>query len=235
MGQKVNPLSFRVGYSVKWKSCWMADEDFGNRLYEDYEIRKYLSNTCGAGIAEITIERSSGSERGDNELVTIRISTCFSGIMIGKNGEKIKTLTNTLRKRFKHNFQIDVVDVKRRDIVAKLVAEWIASQIENRFSYRSAAKKAMVNVMKNNVNGVKIQISGRLGGVEIARSEQFRMGRVSAHTMRSDLDFYCGKAKTVYGVIGVKVWIYRKDILHRLPTLSGTTSLLADGKQEKRR
>ncbi len=209
MGQKVNPHGLRVGVIKDWDSRWYADKkDFARFLVEDKKIRDYVkAETERAGVSRIEIERL-----GD-EHTTITITTGKPGIIIGRGGAEIENLKKKLTKKFGRTFYINVKEVRNVDIEAQLVAESIAKQLEERVSFRRAMKQAINRAMKNGAKGVKTMVSGRLGGAEIARFEQYREGSIPLHTLHADIDYGFAEAKTSYGQLGVKVWIYKGEVL----------------------
>lgn len=207
MGQKVHPIGIRLGYSKDWLSTWYADSsEYGDRLYEDYTIREFLNEKLkAASVSKIKIRRAA-----DNVHVTL--CTARPGIIIGKKGEGIETLKKKLSKMISNdNVRIDVEEVRKPEIDAPLVADNIARQLEKRVMFRRAMKRAVQNALKAGAEGVKINVSGRLGGAEIARAEWYREGRVPLHTLKANIDYATAEALTTYGIIGVKVWIYKGD------------------------
>ena len=211
MGQKVNPISFRLIRNRRWKAMWFAnDQQFGDMLLEDILIRKYLAKkSSGQGTSGYTIKRMS-------EKVEITIHTSRPGLVIGKKGAEIDVLKAELKKLTGKEVWIEVEEIKRPDLDAKLVAEGIAKQLERRIAFRRAMKKGIQSCLDAGAAGVKVRISGRLGGAEIARSEWYKEGRIPLHTLRADIDFALATAQTPYGVIGVKVWVNRgEDIVAR--------------------
>jgi small subunit ribosomal protein S3 len=207
MGQKVNPIGIRLGYSKKSNSFWYPDGDtFANTLKNDLEIREFILNTLpkSSSISKIFIERISQN-------VKISINTAKPGIVIGKKGEDIEKLRTKLSSLYNISVTINVEEIKKPDLDAYLVAESISSQLKRRVMFRRAMKRAVVNAMRQGAKGVKVAISGRLGGADIARREWYREGRVPLHTFKADIDYGFSEAKTTYGVIGVKVWIYKGD------------------------
>ena len=209
MGQKVNPHGLRVGVIKDWDSRWYADKkNFARYLVEDKKIRDFVfSETSRAGVSRIEIERE-----GDDKTV-VTITTGKPGIIIGRQGAEIEKLKKKLSKRFQSEFYINVKEVRNVDVEAQLVAEGIARQLEARTSFRRAMKQAIGRAMKNGAKGIKTMVSGRLGGAEIARSEQYHEGTIPLHTLRADIDFGFAEAHTAYGLIGVKVWIYKGEVL----------------------
>lgn len=209
MGQKVNPHGLRVGVIKDWDSRWYADKkDFARYLVEDKKIRDFVKNeTERAGVSRIEIERL-----GDDN-TTITITTGKPGIIIGRGGSEIENLKKKLTKTFGRTFYINVKEVRNVDVEAQLVAESIAKQLEERVSFRRAMKQAINRAMKNGAKGIKTMVSGRLGGAEIARFEQYREGSIPLHTLHADIDYGFAEAKTSYGQLGVKVWIYKGEVL----------------------
>ncbi len=207
MGQKVNPHGLRVGVIKDWDSKWYAEGDFADYLVEDYEIRTYLKkNLYAAGISKIEIERSAGKVRAT-------VFTSKPGIIIGKKGEDIDKTKAVLQRKTGKNIDIDIKQIKRPDMDAQLVAENIAQQLENRVSFRRAMKSAMQRTIKNGAKGIKASVSGRLGGADIARREFYSEGTIPLQTLRADIDYGFAEADTTYGKVGVKVWIYKGEIL----------------------
>ena len=209
MGQKVNPHGLRVGVIKDWDSRWYADKkNFARYLVEDKKIRDFVfSETSRAGVSRIEIERE-----GDDKTV-VTITTGKPGIIIGRQGAEIEKLKKKLSKRFQSEFYINVKEVRNVDVEAQLVAEGIARQLEARASYRRALKQAIGRAMKNGAKGIKTMVSGRLGGAEIARSEQYHEGTIPLHTLRADIDYGFAEAHTAYGLIGVKGWSYKGEVL----------------------
>ena len=209
MGQKVNPIGYRLGVNKDWDSRWYANKkDFGTTLNKDLKIREYLKkNLKDAAVASIVIERKKNR-------VDVTINTAKPGVIIGRGGEDIDKLRKALAREVHEDVYVSIVDVsKQADLNAQLVADNIAMQIENRAPFRSAQKRAIRNTMKAGAKGIKTLVSGRLGGVEMARSEGYTEGTVPLHTIRADIDFAQSEADTTYGKIGVKVWIYKGEIL----------------------
>lgn len=208
MGQKVNPHGLRVGVIKDWDSRWFAkDHLFGDILVEDYNLRKFLKKTLySAGVPRIEIER-------DASRVKIFIHCAKPGMVIGKGGTEIDKLRQKCEAMLKKPVSINIVEIKTPDINAQLVAENIASQLEKRISFRRAMKQAIGRAMKLNAKGIKVCVSGRLGGAEIARTEHYHEGTIPLQTLRADIDYGFSEAKTTYGRIGVKVWVYRGEVL----------------------
>ena len=228
MGQKVNPHGLRVGVIKNWDSRWYAsDEKFGDTLVSDYKVRKYLKNKLYlAGVPKIEIERDS---RGH---VRVFIHCAKPGIIIGRNGSEIDKLRAELEAMLGTSVSVNVIEVKNIDTDAQLVAENIAGQLERRISFRRAMKQSIGRTMRLGVKGIKIMVSGRLGGAEIARSEQYHEGTIPLQTLRADIDYGFAEANTTYGKIGVKVWIYKGEVLSQ--TLR-TTPRTLDTKNYKER
>ena len=208
MGQKVSPVGLRIGINKGWESNWYAEgKDFAKNLNSDYQIRKFLEKKLkDAAVASILIERTA-------DKTEVIINTAKPGVVIGHGGDEIEKLRKELSKKVKEDIHISIKEIKNPNMVAALVAENIAHQIENRVSFRVAQKKAIRNVMKSGAKGVKTLVSGRLNGVEIARSEGYTEGTIPLHTLRADVDYSHKEADTTYGKIGVKVWIYKGEIL----------------------
>ncbi|MBL7811531.1 MAG: 30S ribosomal protein S3 [Bacteroidetes bacterium] len=206
MGQKVNPIALRLGIIRGWDSNWYGGKDYGDKLIEDDKIRKYMKvRIPKGGIAKVVIERTL-------KRITITVHTSRPGIVIGKGGQEVDTIREEIRKITGKDVQINIHEIKRPELDARLVAENIAQQIENRFSYKRALKMAIQSTMKMGADGIKIRVSGRLNGNEIARSEQYKDGRTPLHTLRSNIDYANVEAQTVYGKIGIKVWLCRGEI-----------------------
>ncbi len=208
MGQKVSPHGLRVGIIKDWSSTWYASkQDYSKNLVEDNKIRVYLKKTLKtAGISEIKIERKGNDVR-------VSLNTAKPGMIIGKGGAAIEELKKKLDKLTGKNVSVNIVEVKNLDMDATLVAENIAAQLEKRISFRKAMKQAMSRTMRAGAKGIKTQVSGRLGGAEIARSEHYSEGTIPLQTLRADIDYGFAEANTTYGIIGVKVWIYKGEVL----------------------
>lgn len=205
MGQKVNPVGLRLGILRTWESRWFAGKDYASQLLKDIEIRRYIQkNYTAAGIARVVVERPA-------KKASIEIYAARPGVLIGKGGADLEKLKKSVSKIAGMDVAINIVNVRKPELDAYLVAEGIAFQIEKRVSYRRAMKRAMQSAMKLGAQGIRCNVSGRLGGAEIARTEWYREGRVPLHTLRSDVDFSLGTAKTTYGTCGIKVWIYKGD------------------------
>ncbi len=206
MGQKANPISNRLGIIRGWESNWYGGKEFAEKLIGDENIRTYLrARISKGGIAQIVIERTLNR-------ITITIHTSRPGIIIGKGGGEVDRIKEELKKITDKEVQINIVEIKRPELDAAIVADSIARQIEARINYRRAIKMAIASTMRQGAEGIKIRIGGRVGGAEIARSEESKQGRVPLHTFRADIDYALGEAQTVYGKIGIKVWICRGEI-----------------------
>ena len=207
MGQKVNPHGIRVGVIKDWSSTWYADSDFADNLVEDYNIRKYLKKKLfQAGVSDITIERKSNK-------VKVKVYTAKPGVVIGKGGADVEVTKKELQRMTGKDVTVDVEEIKKPDKDAQLVAENIAAQLENRVSFRRAMKSCMGRTMKSGALGIKASVSGRLGGADMARSETYSDGTIPLQTLRADIDYGFAEADTTYGKLGVKVWIYKGEVL----------------------
>ncbi len=207
MGQKVNPIGFRIGINKSWQSRWFASKDYSKLLKEDITIRSIIEEQLGnAGISKIEIERTE-------EEVKVDVNTSKPGIVIGRRGATINDIRDLIEKKTGSIIQLNIIEIKRPELIAKLVAEGIASQLKGRVSFRKAMKKAVSLCMKSGAKGIRVQCSGRLGGAEMARTEWYREGRVPLHTLRANIDYGFEEANTTFGKIGVKVWIYLGDII----------------------
>ena len=210
MGQKVNPISNRLGIIRGWDSNWFGGKDFGDNLVEDQKIRTYLRKRLEkAQVSRIVIERTL-------KLVTITICTARPGIVIGKGGQDVDKLKEELKNLFKKDIQINIFEVKRPELDATIVVQNIARQVEGKVAYRRAIKMAIANTMRAGAEGIKVQITGRLNGAEIARKEMFKEGRTPLHTFRADIDYCQTEALTKVGLLGIKVWICRGEIYHKV-------------------
>jgi len=206
MGQKTNPIGNRLGYIKGWESNWYGGNDYKDKLVEDDKIRKYLfARLPKANMSKIVIERTL-------KLVTVTIHTARPGVIIGKGGAEVDKLKEELKKLTKKEVQINIYEIKRPELDAKLVADSIARQIEARISFRRAAKMAVASSMRMGAEGIKVQIAGRLNGAEMARTEMYKDGRIPLHTFRADIDYALSEAHTTYGRIGVKVWVMRGEV-----------------------
>ena len=206
MGQKTNPIGNRLGLIRGWESNWYGGDNFGEKLSEDAKIRKYLSiRLSKASVSRIAIERTL-------KLVTVTIHTARPGIIIGKGGQEVETLKNEINKITDKDVQVNIFEVKRPELEATLVADSISRQVEGRISYKRAIKMAIASTMRMGAEGIKVQVSGRLNGAEMARSEMYKDGRTPLHTFRADIDYALSEALTQYGLIGIKVWICRGEV-----------------------
>ena len=206
MGQKVNPIANRLGIVRGWDSNWFGGKSFGDNLVEDQKIRKYLNERLAkASVSRIVIERTL-------KRVTITICTARPGIVIGKGGQDVENLKEELKKLYKKDIQINIHEIKKPDLDANLVANSIARQVEGKIAYRRAIKMAIQNTMRAGAEGIKVLISGRLNGAEIARAEMFKEGRTPLHTFRADIDYCQAEALTKVGLLGIKVWICRGEV-----------------------
>jgi small subunit ribosomal protein S3 len=211
MGQKVNPVGLRLGINRTWDSRWYAGEDYGDLLHEDLKIRTFLHDRLAqAGVSRIVIERPAKRAR-------ITIHTARPGVVIGKKGADIEKLRVELQKMTGNDVHLNILEIRKPEIDAKLVAENVAQQLERRVSFRRAMKRAVQSALRLGAQGIRINCGGRLGGAEIARTEWYREGRVPLHTLRADIDFGYGVARTAYGVIGIKVWIFKGEIMEHDP------------------
>ena len=221
MGQKINPIGFRVGINRTWDSRWYARKDFGTLLHEDIRLRKYLMKRLSqAGVAKVVIERAAKKAR-------ITIHTARPGVVIGKKGADIEKLRSDVAKMTTSEVSLNIVEIRKPEIDAKLVADGIAQQLERRVAFRRAMKRAVQSAMRLGAQGIRINCSGRLGGAEIARMEWYREGRVPLHTLRADVDYGVGTAMTTYGTCGVKVWVFKGEILAHDPMASERKAELA--------
>jgi small subunit ribosomal protein S3 len=206
MGQKVNPISNRLGIIKGWDSNWYGGNDFSEKLVEDYKIREYLNaRLAKASVSKIIIERTL-------KLITITVNTARPGIIIGKAGKEVDTLKEELRKITSKEVQINIFEIKRPEMDAVIVAANVARQLEGKIAYRRAIKMAIASTIRMGAEGIKIQISGRLNGAEMARSETYKEGRIPLHTLRADIDYALGEAHTKVGTTGIKVWICKGEI-----------------------
>ena len=230
MGQKTNPVGNRLGIIRGWESNWYGGRDFGNMIAEDDKIRNYIfTRLAKASVSRVIIERTL-------KLVTITITTARPGIIIGKAGQEVDKLKEELKKLSGKDIQLNIVEIKRPELEAQLVASSIARQIENRISYRRAIKMSIAATMRMNAEGIKVQLSGRLNGAEMARSESYKEGRIPLSTFRADIDYALVEAHTTYGRIGVKVWIMKGEVYGKreLSPLVGL-SLVSKKKNNKQR
>ena len=231
MGQKVNPIGFRLGVVKGWDSNWYGGKDYSEKLVEDVKIRQYLNARLKkASISKIIIERTL-------KLITITINTARPGVIIGKAGSEVDKLKEELKKITKKEVQINIFEIKRPELDAQLVSDGIARQIEARISFRRAIKMAIASTIRMGAEGIKVQISGRLNGAEMARSESFKEGRIPLSTFRADIDYHIGEALTQYGKLGVKVWIMKGEVYGKreLSPLVGQQKKAPAGKKRDRK
>lgn len=206
MGQKTHPIGLRLGISKTWDSHWYGGNDYSDKLVEDHQIRSYLeARIARGGVAKIVIERTL-------KRITITIHTSRPGIVIGRGGAEVDRLKEEIKKITQKEVQINIFEIKRPELNAKLVSEMIAQQLAARISFRRAMKTALASTMRMGAEGIKIMCSGRLGGAEMARTEQYKEGRIPLQTLRADIDYALTESRTIYGIIGVKVWIFRGEL-----------------------
>ncbi|MEP2771734.1 MAG: 30S ribosomal protein S3 [Fulvivirga sp.] len=206
MGQKVNPIAFRLGIVRGWDSAWYGGKDFSDKLVEDHNIRKYIqARLPKGGISKVIIERTL-------KRITLTVHTARPGVVIGKGGAEVDKIKEELKKLTGKDVQINIFEIKRPELDAKLVGDSIAQQLEARISYRRAMKQAIASAIRVGAQGIKIKVSGRLGGAEMARTEQYKEGRIPLHTLRADIDYAICESNTVYGKIGIKVWIFKGEV-----------------------
>lgn len=206
MGQKINPVGFRLGVIRGWDSNWYGGKTFSDKLVEDHKIRKYVdARIPKGGIAKVVIERTL-------KRITLTIHTARPGVVIGKGGNEVDKIKEELKKLTNKDVQINIFEIKRPELDAKLVGESIAQQLEARISYRRAMKQAIASTMRVGAEGIKVKLSGRLAGADMARTEQYKEGRIPLHTLRADIDYAISEAQTVYGKIGIKVWIFKGEV-----------------------
>jgi small subunit ribosomal protein S3 len=210
VGQKINPIGFRLGINRGWDSTWFAKKkEFGRFLIEDFKIRKYINkNITNSGVSEIIIERTS-------KKCTVSIHTSRPGFVIGKKGADIEKIKNNISKITDNEVTVNIKEIKKPELNAYLVAENIAQQLVKRIAYRRAMKRAMQSAMRLNAKGIKVMVSGRLAGNEIARTEWLREGSIPAHTLRANIDYGVAEALTTYGIIGIKIWIYKGELFEK--------------------
>jgi small subunit ribosomal protein S3 len=209
LGQKISPIGLRLGIIRNWDSNWYDDKNYASKLHEDFLVRNYLRNRLKkAGVSKIQIERTPKNAR-------ITIHTSRPGVVIGKSGKEITQLEEELKKVTNKEIKILINEIKRPELDAQLVAENVAQQLEGRIAFRRAMKQAITGAMRMGAEGIRIMCSGRLGGAEIARTEQYKDGRIPLHTLRADIDYAQAEASTIYGKIGVKVWICKGEVLDR--------------------
>ncbi len=206
MGQKVNPVGFRLGVIKGWESAWFDSKSYAGKIVEDNKIRKYIAARIPkGGISKVVIERTL-------KRITLTIHTARPGVVIGKGGSEVDKIKEELKNLTGKDLQINIFEIKRPELDAKLVGESIAQQLQARISFRRAMKQAIASSMRVGAQGIKIKCSGRLGGAEMARSEQYKEGRIPLHTLRADIDYAISEANTIYGKIGIKVWIFKGEV-----------------------
>lgn len=211
MGQKINPIGLRVGINRTWDSRWYAGKDYADKLAEDLKLREFIQNELkAAGISKVIIERAAKNTR-------VAIHTARPGVIIGKKGADIEKLRSKLSSLAGGDVSLNIIEVRKPEVDAQLAAEGVAQQLERRVSFRRAMKRAVQNAQRFGAQGIRINVSGRLGGADIARTEWYREGRVPLHTLRADMDYGFSEALTTYGIIGVKVWLYKGDIMEHDP------------------
>ena len=211
MGQKINPIGFRLGINRTWDSRWFADGNYARLLHEDLKIRKYLrGRLTQAGVSKVVIERPA-------KMARISIHSARPGVIIGKKGADIEKLRGDLAKMTGNDVHLNIIEIRKPEIDAQLIAENVSQQLEKRVHFRRAMKRAVQSAMRLGALGIRINCSGRLGGAEIARMEWYREGRVPLHTLRADVDYGTSEAKTTYGVCGVKVWVFKGEIMAHDP------------------
>ena len=211
MGQKVNPIGLRVGINRTWDSRWFSDRQYSDRLVADLKLRDYVKDKLkAAGISKVIIERAAQN-------TTVTVYTARPGVVIGKKGADIEKLRKDLSKHAGSDVSLNIVEIRKPEIDAQLVSEGICQQLERRVSFRRAMKRATQSAMRLGAKGIRVSVSGRLGGNDIARTEWYREGRVPLHTLRADLDYGFSEALTTYGIIGVKIWIYKGDVMEHDP------------------
>jgi small subunit ribosomal protein S3 len=231
MGQKVNPIGLRLGIIKGWDSNWYGGKNFSEKLIEDQNIRKYIdARIPKGGIAKIVIERTL-------KRITLTIHTARPGVVIGKGGAEVDKIKEELKKITGKDVQINIFEIKRPEIDAKLVGEAIAQQLQARISYRRAMKQAIASALRVGAQGIKVKVSGRLGGAEMARTEQYKEGRIPLHTLRADIDYAVSEANTVYGKIGIKVWIFKGEVYGKrdLSPNIGVASAQGGGHERRRK
>ncbi len=211
MGQKINPIGLRVGINRTWDSRWYAGRDYADKLVNDIKLREYVhEHLKAAGISKVIIERAAKTTK-------VTVYTARPGVIIGKKGADIEKLRQNLSLRAGGEVGLNIVEVRKPEVDAQLVAENVAQQLERRVSFRRAMKRAVQNALRFGVQGIRINVAGRLGGADIARMEWYREGRVPLHTFRADIDYGTAEALTTYGIIGVKIWLYKGDVMENDP------------------
>ena len=230
MGQKTNPIGIRLGIIRGWESSWYGGKDFPNKIAEDDKIRKYIyTKIPRAGISKVVIERTI-------KRVIITVHTSRPGIVIGKGGSEVDKIKEELKRITKKDIQINIYEIKRPELDAKLVADNIAQQIEGRINFKRAIKMSIQSTMRMGAGGIKVSVAGRLNGAEMARSQMYKEGRIPLHTFRADVDYALSEANTIYGKIGVKVWIFKSEVFGKreLSPLIGMNLGTQKGKNDKR-
>jgi small subunit ribosomal protein S3 len=218
MGQKVNPIGFRLGYIRGWESSWYGGKDFADKLVEDNRIRKYIDARIQKGsISKVVIERTL-------KRITLTIHTARPGVVIGKGGSEVDKLREELKKLTAKDVQINIFEIKRPELDAKLIGENIAQQLRARISYRRAMKQAIQSAVRLGAEGIKVKLGGRLGGAEMARTEMYKEGRIPLHTLRADIDYAITEALTVYGIIGIKVWVFNGEVFGKRDLTPGAVN-----------
>lgn len=211
MGQKVNPIGLRVGINRTWDSRWFSDRQYADKLVQDLKLREFVKDSLkAAGISKVVIERAAQN-------TTVTVYTARPGVIIGKKGADIEKLRRQLSSRAGSDVALNIIEIRKPELDAQLVAEGVALQLERRVSFRRAMKRAVQSTLRLGAEGIRIAVSGRLGGADIARTEWYREGRVPLHTLRADLDYGFAEGLTTYGIIGVKVWIYKGEIMEHDP------------------
>jgi small subunit ribosomal protein S3 len=226
MGQKVNPIGLRLGIIKGWDSNWYGGKDFSDKLVEDHEIRKYIdARLARGGVSKVVIERTL-------KRITLTIHTARPGVVIGKGGQEVDKLKEELKKLTGKDIQINIYEIKRPELDAQLIGDSIAQQLQARISYRRAMKQAIASALRVGAQGIKIKVSGRLGGAEMARTEQYKEGRIPLHTLRADIDYAVSEAHTVYGKIGIKVWVFKGEVFGKRdlsPNIGGQSGSTGGG------
>ena len=232
MGQKVNPVAFRLGIIKGWDSNWYGGKDFSDKLVEDHEIRKYIdARLARGGVSKVVIERTL-------KRITLTIHTARPGVVIGKGGQEVDKLKEELKTLTGKDIQINIYEIKRPELDAKLIGDSIAQQLQARISYRRAMKQALASALRVGAEGIKIKVSGRLGGAEMARTEQYKEGRIPLHTLRADIDYAVSEANTVYGKIGIKVWVFKGEVFGKRdlsPNVGSQSGNTGGGRSDRRR
>lgn len=211
MGQKVNPIGLRVGINRTWDSRWFSDRDYAQKLVQDLKLRRFIEKELkAAGVSKVLIERAAKNVR-------VTVHTARPGVIIGKKGADIEKLRRKLSTKAGAEVALNIVEIRKPEVDAQLVAEGVAQQLERRVSFRRAMKRAVQSALRMGAEGVRVNVSGRLGGADIARTEWYREGRVPLHTLRADIDYGTAEGLTTYGIIGIKVWIYKGDVMEHDP------------------